>query len=120
MESSALILSCLASILDNTLFNQLTVIAHAMLCMNGRITMLGISRWTEKGGSYRTVQRFFNSVIDWKSLNFALLKSKLKDTDVIVLAGDMTTVTKSGKLTFGLGKFFITSFLLTLESFFEL
>ena len=72
-----------------------------MLCMNGRITMLGISRWTDKGGSYRTVQRFFNSVIDWKSLNFALLKSKLKDTDVIVLAGDMTTVTKSGKLTFG-------------------
>ena len=106
MESSALILSCLASILDNTLFNQLTVIAHAMLCMNGRITMLGISRWTDKGGSYRTVQRFFNSVIDWKSLNFTLLRSKVKDTDVVILAGDVTTVTKSGKLTFGLGKFF--------------
>ena len=45
-------------------------------------------------------------MIDWKSLNFTLLRSKVKDTDVVILAGDVTTVTKSGKLTFGLGKFF--------------
>jgi putative transposase len=34
---------------------------EAVLAMTGRVTMLGISRWTEEGGSYRTVQRFFNT-----------------------------------------------------------
>jgi len=34
------------------------LIIEATLSMTGRVTMLGISRWTEKGGSYRTVQRF--------------------------------------------------------------
>ena len=34
-----------------------------MLTMTGRVTMLGISRWAEKGGSYRTTQRFFNKQI---------------------------------------------------------
>jgi len=30
-----------------------------MLVMTGRVTMLGLARWAGKGGSYRTVQRFF-------------------------------------------------------------
>jgi hypothetical protein len=34
------------------------LIVEAMLAMAGRVTILGLSRWTEKGGSYRTVQRF--------------------------------------------------------------
>jgi len=36
--------------------------------MTGRITMLGLSRWTGPGGSYRTVQRFFSTVIPWAML----------------------------------------------------
>jgi len=31
----------------------------ALLTMTGRVTMFGIARWTEKGGSYRTIQRFY-------------------------------------------------------------
>lgn len=69
--------------------------------------MLGISRWTGRGGSYRTIQRFFMTRIDWGQLNWMLIKSFiLKDTGVILIAGDATTVTKSGKETFGLGRFF--------------
>jgi len=30
----------------------------AMLAMTGRVTMLGLSRWAEAGGSYRSIQRF--------------------------------------------------------------
>jgi hypothetical protein len=31
-----------------------------MIAMTGRVTMLGPSRWTEKGGTFgRSVQRFF-------------------------------------------------------------
>ena len=41
-----------------TTWRQLATIVEAMLAMTGRVTMLGISRWTEVGGSYRTIQRF--------------------------------------------------------------
>ena len=36
-----------------------------MIAMTGRVTMLGLSRWTEKGSSYRSVQRFYYTVIPW-------------------------------------------------------
>jgi hypothetical protein len=39
-----------------------------MLVMTGRVTMLGLSRWAGQGGSYRTVQRFFATVIPWAIL----------------------------------------------------
>ena len=37
-------------------------ITAAMVVITGRVTMLGLSRWAGKGGSYRTVQRFFSTV----------------------------------------------------------
>jgi putative transposase len=75
--------------------------------MTGRVTQLSISRWTEKGGSYRTIHRFFQKNIPWDKLNWQLVKHSLpKELGVILVAGDATTVTKSGKETYGLGKFF--------------
>ena len=41
-----------------TTLRQLAPIVRAMLAMTGRITMLGLSRWTGNGGRYRTIQRF--------------------------------------------------------------
>jgi putative transposase len=52
---------------------QMILLVEAMLAMTGRVTMLGLSRWTEKGGSYRTVQRFFKEKIDWSSLCWQLI-----------------------------------------------
>lgn len=99
--------SCLSPLLDKTTLKQLSVITQALLMMTGRITMLGISRWAGKGGSYRTIQRFFNKNIHWEKLNWALSKPTLQEQNgVILIAGDATTVTKSGKKTFGLGRFF--------------
>jgi len=46
-----------------TTIRQFSRIALGMLTMTGRVTMLGISRWTADGGSYRTVQRFFTTLI---------------------------------------------------------
>ena len=37
----------------------------AILSMIGRVSMLGLSRWARQGGSYRTIQRFFYTVIPW-------------------------------------------------------
>lgn len=45
--------------------------------MRGRITMLGISRWSEKGGSYKTIERFFNTAIDWGAVNWILIETHL-------------------------------------------
>ncbi len=83
------------------------IIAEAVLAMSGRCTMLGISRWTGKGGSYRTVQRFFASSLPWTELlvRFFLAHLFAGETEYI-LAGDATTVTKSGKETHGIDRFF--------------
>ncbi len=69
--------------------------------------MLGISRWTERGGSYRTVQRFFSNPIAWGKLHWCVIRHHLFDPKACyILAGDEVVVTKSGKQTYGLGRFF--------------
>jgi DDE superfamily endonuclease len=90
-----------------TTIGQFSHIALAMLTMTGRVTMLGISRWTGPGGSYRTVQRFFATVIPWASLFWLFFRTHLfKADDVYLLGGDETVVTKAGKHTHGLDRFF--------------
>lgn len=76
--------------------------------MTGRVTMLGISRWTEKGGSYRTIQRFFGEAHDWAKLRWLLIKNRYgtKPSGTWILTGDEVVVTQSGKKTFGIGRFF--------------
>ncbi len=59
---------CLQPHVTATTLRQCSRIALAMLVMTGRVTMLGISRWAGKGGSYRTVQRLFAPVIPWATL----------------------------------------------------
>ena len=78
-----------------------------MLSMTGRVTMRGIARWAGQGGRYRTVQRFFNTSLSWSMLQWVLIRHHLLDQDdVIVMAGDDVVVTKAGKQTHGLGRFF--------------
>jgi hypothetical protein len=62
------LLQCLQPSLPATTLRQFSRIVRALLVMTGRITMLGIARWAGKGGSYRTVQRFFATVIPWAML----------------------------------------------------
>jgi putative transposase len=102
------ILSTLSPHLTPRTLNQLTIIVEAVLAMTGRVTMLGLSRWTEKGGSYRTVQRFFGEKIEWSKLRWQLVKQHLSGAKgVWLLTGDEVVVTKSGKETHGLGVFFL-------------
>ena len=107
MSEITTVLLCLQPLLSTSLFRQLTIISEALLMMQGRVTMSGISRWTRRGGSYRTIQRFFLSKINWETLHWTLIKPRLTaSSGVILIAGDATTVTKSGQQTFGLGRFF--------------
>src|SRR6266550_7949185 len=61
-------LLCLQPEVTLTTIRQFSRIALAMLAMTGRVTMLGIARWTGDGGSYRTVQRFFVTALPWAAL----------------------------------------------------
>ena len=78
-----------------------------MLAMTGRVTMLGISRWAEKGGSYRTIQRFFHTAIPWATVFWLFFQRHLlQGEETYLLAGDECVVTKAGKQTHGLDRFF--------------
>ena len=69
--------------------------------------MLGLSRWAEKGGSYRTVQRFFYTVIPWAQVFWAFFCEHLLDQqDAYLLVGDECVVTKAGEKTHGADYFF--------------
>lgn len=73
MAEITAILSALSPYLPPRTLRQMTLVVEAVLAMTGRVTMLGLSRWAEKGGSYRTVQRFFKEKIDWPVLRWQLL-----------------------------------------------
>ena len=101
------LLACFDQSVDKTTVRQLSRIILAMLTMSGRVTMLGISRWTEKGGSYRTIQRFFGKMLPWLQMSWLFVRHHLLNPDdEYLLAGDETVVTKAGKQTHGLDRFF--------------
>lgn len=101
------LISTIEEQINKTTTRQLRQVIGSILSIPGRITMLGLSRWTEKGGSYRTIQRFYNSIIFWKELQWQLIrKNFLLQEGEYLLAGDETVVSKAGKQTFGLDRFF--------------
>lgn len=100
-------LLCLSQALSRSELKQLKALSEALLRCRGRVTMLGLSRWSGTGGSYRTIQRFYDKSICWLTLNWLLfIGHRAHEEGVYLLAGDETTVTKSGKSTHGLGRFF--------------
>ena len=105
------LLQCLAPVLPPTTLRQFSRIILALLAMTGRVTMLGISRWSEPGGSYRTVQRFstrrwIGARSDWLLIKTHLLQPQA----TYLLVGDAVVVTKAGHETHGLDRFFSSLF----------
>jgi putative transposase len=98
---------CIQPALSKTSLRQMSRITQAMLSMTGRVTMLGVSRWSGKGGSYRSVQRFFNTVISWPEVFIGFFMQHLHHPGgEYFLVGDESVVTKSGSETHGLDHFF--------------
>jgi putative transposase len=101
------VFACLSQCVEPTTLRQLGRVIEALLSISGRVTMKGLSRWSDKGGSYRTIQRFFNTSLNWLELNWLLIRHHLWDgDDVALMSGDHVVVTKSGKTTHGLDRFF--------------
>ena len=101
------VFACFETLTTPTFRRQLAVIAEAMLSMSGRMTMLSISRWTTRGGSYRTVNRFFTTKAAWSELLVKFFETHLFDSaNEYILAGDETVIGKSGRETFGVDRYF--------------
>jgi hypothetical protein len=101
------LLQCTRPHVTATTVRQLSRIIVAMVAMTGRVTMLGIARWAGKGGSQRTIQRFFATVIPWGILFWVFFRHHVHcPGDVYLVAGDEVIVTKAGKCTHGLDRFF--------------
>ena len=101
------LLTVLSQCMDATGIRQLSVIVTAVLSMSGRVTMLGIARWTEQGGSYRTIQRFYNRVIPWGMVLWLFFEAYLYQAGhEYLLVGDESVVSKAGQKSYGLERFF--------------
>jgi putative transposase len=88
-----------------TVLRQLSAIIAGALCAPQHITMRNIARWSTC--SYRTIQRFFATPIHWPSFHTAFVTTHLHDTShPYILAFDETTITKSGKKTYGIDRYF--------------
>jgi putative transposase len=107
MTEIVALLQSIASIVSPTVLKQMSQVIYGMLISNGRITMLEISRWTEVGGSYRTIQRWYHSRLLWLQIMWILFTSQLwKAGHEYIAAGDEVVFGKAGKETFGIGRFF--------------
>src|SRR5664279_2492456 len=101
------LIQTIAPFLEKTRLRQMSQIILGMLVMTGRITMLGLSRWTEKGGSYRSIQRFYHSTHTWEAIQWLFFQKRfLKPKDTYIIAGDEVVDSKAGKKTYGLDRFF--------------
>jgi putative transposase len=97
---------CLQPHVTATTCRQFSRIAWAVLVMMGRVTRLGLSRWAGKGGSYRTVQRFFSQALPWAIRFWVFFRPHVsRPNEGYLLVGDEVMATKAGKRTHGLERF---------------
>jgi len=101
------LLQNIAPVVSTTILQQMSHVIYGLLISNGRITMLEISRWTETGGSYRTLQRLYHKPLLWLQIQWIFFTNQLqKSGHEYILAGDEVVFGKAGSETYGIGRFF--------------
>ncbi len=107
MREILALLQNITPVVSATILHQMSQVIYGMLISNGRITMLEISRWTETGGSYRTIQRLYHTPLLWLQIQWIFFVSQLrKPNHEYIAAGDEVVFGKAGKETYGIGRFF--------------
>lgn len=107
MTEIVALLQTIVPVVSPTILKQMSQVIYGVLTSSGRITMLELSRWTERGGSYRTIQRWYHSNIQWLQVMWSFFTSQLWQADhEYIVAGDEVVIGKAGKETYGLGRFF--------------
>ncbi len=101
------LLQSIAPVVSATILKQMSHVLYGMLISNGRITMLELSRWPEKGGSYRTIQRLYHTPLLWLQIQWIFfIRQVQKPNAEYIAAGDEVVFGKAGKETYGIGRFF--------------
>ncbi len=101
------LLQNIAPAVSMTILHQLSQVIYGMLISQGRITMLEISRWTDRGGSYRTIQRLYHGSLLWLQIQGLFFTCRIQQTNHTYLAaGDEVVFGKAGTQTYGLARFF--------------
>lgn len=107
MPEIVALLQSIAPVVSATILQQMSQVIYGLLISQGRMTMLEISRWTERGGSYRTIQRWYHSQLLWLQIMRIWFTSQLwKAGHEYIMAGDEVVFGKAGKETHGVGYFF--------------
>lgn len=107
MNDIVALLHCLTPYMSKTTLRQLGHIVFGVLCIPDRVTMLSIARWTERGGSYRTIQRWYHTPLDWAMILWTIVQVYLLKPDgEYLLAGDEVVISKAGNKTHGRGRFY--------------
>jgi putative transposase len=101
------LLQNIAPAVSMTILHQLSQVIYGMLISNGRITMLEISRWTDRGGSYRTIQRLYHCSVLWLQIQWLFFTHHVQQPNhEYIAAGDEVVFGKAGTQTYGLAHFF--------------
>jgi len=82
----------------------LAVLFATILALRGRVTGRNLSRYCEY--SERTIARQFRASFDWPDFHQRVMTQALDPCSELVSAQDASFLPKSGKHTFGLGRFF--------------
>ena len=107
MREILALLQSIAPVVSATILQQMSQVIYGMLISNGRLTMLEISRWTEAGGSYRTIQRLYHTSLLWLQIQWVFFTSQFhKPGHEYIAAGDEVVFGKAGQETYGIGRFF--------------
>jgi putative transposase len=107
MNDIVALLHCLTPYLSSTTMRQMQPIIVALLCIPNRVTMLSMARWTAGGGSYRSLQRWYHTPLDWAALLWGVVRIHLLDPKGdYLLVGDEVVISKAGKATHGRGRFY--------------
>lgn len=107
MPEIVALLQVIAPLISKTTLRQMSHVIYGLLVTTRRITLLEISRWTETGGSYRTIQRWYHTCVPWLQVMWLFFTQRLWHAGHdYIAAGDEVVVGKAGHETYGLGRFF--------------
>lgn len=85
----------------------LTVLLTTVFALRGRLTFTNMARYSPL--HEHTFRRNFQRAFDWVEFNLAVLSMAPLETGHLIGAFDCTFIPKSGKKTYGLGRFFSSS-----------
>ena len=107
MPDIMVVLACVSQCVELTTLRQLGRVIEAMLSISGRVTMKGLSRWSGPGGQLPNNPTLVHDERALVSTQLAADSSPpVGCHDVVLMSGDHVVVTKSGKTTYGLDRFF--------------